>query len=129
MKILVCGGRDFNKRKMLFSALDELHAKTPITIVVHGGQRGADILAGEWAVAHSVEERAYPVNHEIDGPWPGAGPRRNLRMFRAERHGRGLDLGLELVVAFPGGRGTEGMCAIAEGNGITVLRVVKKEDT
>lgn len=42
----------------------------------------------------------YPVDTNIDGPWPATGHRRNERMLRESdaRH----------LIAFPGGRGTRG---------------------
>jgi len=130
MKILVTGGRDYKDRDRLFAALYAVHFANNAqrlrdgdggeraTVIVHGACRsGADRFAGEWAREVGVEQRAYPVDHAIDGPWPAAGPRRNLRMLRAE-----LD-GLTRVLAFPGGRGTASMCTIARRNGVDVVEV------
>lgn len=58
--------------------------------LVHGAcPTGVDQLAeetwlGEGWSADSVVR--YPVDHALDGPWPGAGPRRNARMVTAEWH-------------------------------------------
>ena len=40
MKILICGGRDFNDRDRAFKELDAAHAELNITLVIEGGARG-----------------------------------------------------------------------------------------
>jgi hypothetical protein len=57
MKLIVTGGRDYRDRAAAFRTLDKIHAKTPITLVVHGACMkkgtielcGADRWAEEWA--------------------------------------------------------------------------------
>lgn len=49
MKILVCGGRNFRSPAQVFKALDDLHAKMPITELMQGGATGVDQFAKEWA--------------------------------------------------------------------------------
>lgn len=64
-----------------------------------------------------VEIIPYPVDIRVDGPWPGAGHKRNGRMLRESR--------AEVLVAFPGGAGTDNCVeqAIDRGRGrITVYR-------
>jgi predicted Rossmann-fold nucleotide-binding protein len=103
-RVLVTGGRDFTDEAAVFAALDRAHRKQPITCIIHGAchtQVNADKLAGKWAKARGILEEPYPVDHALDGPWPGAGPRRNGRMLRLS-HPDG-------VVAFPGGNGTADM--------------------
>lgn len=78
---------------------------------------GADELAGAWARSRGIAEEPYPVIHEIDGPWPYAGPRRNDRMLTISKpHG---------VVAFPGGNGTRGMMRLARAAGVPVWEPLK----
>ncbi len=100
MIVLVTGGREYKNRDFVFTSLDSLHAHVTITNLVHGAARGADTFAGDWALARGVPCQAYPVEAQ-DGPWPGAGHARNRRMY--------LDARPALVIAFPGGRGTNGM--------------------
>ena len=95
----------------LIRALDLSHARRPITRLVHGDARGADKASGEWARMRGVDVEAVPVDHALDGPWPGAGPRRNGRMLA-----RAIELASLLsepnplgCAAFPGGRGTANM--------------------
>ena len=50
MRVLACGGRDFADRKFLEEVLDDLNARRgPFEVLIHGGARGADTLAGLWA--------------------------------------------------------------------------------
>lgn len=107
--VLVCGGRDYVDRATMWRALDAVHALRPITLLVHGGARGADALAGYWAEDHGVDVVIYPVNWQGHGK--SGGPRRNARMLERER-----------PVAFPGGPGTADMTRQAEWRGVLVQR-------
>jgi hypothetical protein len=109
MRVIVCGGRHFGDEPLLFSALDELHAHEPISCVVHGGASGADTLAGQWAVLRSVLVEVHPAKWTTHGR--AAGPIRNREMLAA---------GADLVVAFPGGRGTADMMRAARQYGVAV---------
>jgi hypothetical protein len=110
LKILVCGGRDYNDHEFLFRALDHVHKdKGPVTGVIHGGASGADGLAGAWATAARIPVTAVHAKWNLYGK--AAGPLRNREM---------LGLKPDLIVAFPGGRGTEDMCRQALDNGFTV---------
>ncbi|TAJ89686.1 SLOG family protein [Reyranella sp.] len=80
-----------------------------------GGAPGIDTLVEEWALSMGVPFKRYAVDHNLDGPWPGAGPRRNQRMHD--------DFKPHEVAAFPGGKGTASMCRIAEQAGTLVTRV------
>lgn len=106
---LVCGGRDFRDRTLLFTTLDSL----AISCVVHGGADGADRLGGEWAIAHKVPEIIVPA--QWDGYGKGAGPVRNGWMLKFTKVTR--------VVAFPGGRGTADMIRQAEKAGVSLVVV------
>lgn len=113
LKVLVCGGRDYSRKAYLDATLDELHADRPFSIVIHGAARGADTLAGEWAVTRGVGFRSYPA--EWDKYGKSAGHIRNQRMLDAESP--------DLVVAFPGGRGTADMVARARLAGVPVMEI------
>jgi hypothetical protein len=110
MRLLVCGGRDFNDRAFLNDALNRVHRKRPITLLIHGDAPGADRLADAWAQEHAVRRAPFPANWAEFGP--SAGPERNQRM---------IDVGKpDGVVAFPGGVGTADMVRRAEAAGIKV---------
>lgn len=121
LTVLVCGGRSYGARGLngwqqerhLKKTLDELHAREPIGLVVHGGADGADSLAGEWAAERGVELVIYPANWAGHGA--GAGPRRNRRMLAHAKP--------DLVIAFPGGKGTADMVRVARDAGVRVMEV------
>lgn len=110
MRILITGGRDFDDRTMLFVALDRLHTEHGFTILIHGDARGADQMAGEWAVERGVEVLACPADWKRHGR--GAGPIRNRQMLEHKP---------DLLVAFPGGKGTADMVAVATKAGMRVI--------
>lgn len=111
MRVLVCGGRDFNDGRHLCRVLDTLHQKSRFSVVIHGAQRGADFLAGRWAKAHGIAVDPYKAEWTHLGR--AAGPIRNRRMLEEGRP--------DLVVAFPGGSGTANMVRQARGAGVKVI--------
>jgi hypothetical protein len=113
MRILVCGGRDFDDYAMVCAALNAAHKKHFVQFIIHGAARGADSLADRWAAENGIHVRAFPANWKQDGK--SAGPLRNQRM---------LDEGKpNAVVAFPGGRGTADMIARAKAAGVPVWEI------
>lgn len=112
MRILVTGGRDFNDRGLLQSTLDELHDNHCFTLLIHGNARGADRLAGKWAKDRGINVLSCSADWERHGR--AAGPIRNRRMLRE---------GPDLVVSFPGGKGTKNMIEVATKAGIDVVEV------
>jgi hypothetical protein len=113
MRVLVCGGREFVDARLLNRTLDELHASTPITLLIHGMARGADMLADEWAWSRQVRTKKFPAD------WirfkNRAGPIRNKQML--------VEAKPELVVAFKGGAGTADMVTQARGAGVEVREI------
>jgi len=116
MRILVCGGRDFDRTDMAYRALDALHKAKGIDVVIEGDARGADRIGGYWARKNRIENLKFPADWKLLGK--SAGAIRNQKM---------LDEGKpELVVAFPGGRGTADMVARAEQAGIRVYKPLRE---
>lgn len=111
MKVLVCGGRDFLDRQLAYRTLDE-HAAGAL-IIIHGDARGADQLAGDWARLRGKVIVACPADWNTYGK--GAGPIRNQQM---------LDKKPDVVVAFPGGHGTQDMVMRALRAGVRVVEVL-----
>jgi hypothetical protein len=111
VKVLVCGGRDFDDAALLDRAMCELDNAICITSVIHGGAKGADTLAGEWAKKHKIAVRAYPADWDKYGR--RAGPLRNEQMLAEGKP--------DFVLAMPGGRGTAHMVSIAEAAGVKVV--------
>jgi len=113
MKILVCGGRNFNDVELLNTTLDNLRIERGLVkVLIHGASRGADTLADDWANEHDVDVISVPADWRKYGR--AAGPMRNAKM---------LEYNPDLVVAFPGGKGTRSMIKLAEAAGIEVIEV------
>lgn len=110
MRVLVCGGRGFGGRDWLFAVLDLIHERRVVAEVIHGAARGADVLAGEWARARGVTETPITADWRKFGR--AAGPIRNALMLKVGKP--------DVVVAFPGGRGTAHMMEIARAGGVPV---------
>lgn len=113
MRVLVCGGRDYEDRAKVFKTLDDLHRDTKIKCVIVGGAPGADRLGYEWAQKYRIPIRVFPA--DWNGHGKAAGPIRNQEM---------LDQGKpDLVVAFPGGRGTNNMTVLAKAADVSIMDV------
>ena len=111
-RVLICGGRDFTDREAAFAALDQHVAGA--TLVIHGGAKGADTIAGEWAQARGIPVEVYMADWARDKR--AAGPIRNKRMLVEGKP--------DLVVALPGGKGTAHMVGIARKAGVTVVHLL-----
>jgi len=135
MVIIVTGGRDFNTYSVIDNVLSMLHSQEPITLLAQGAcgitrehgvdsgrAKGADGLAREWATLKGISVSDFPVDHDIDGPWPAAGPRRNGRMLRTVKDAVGGSRAL--VVGFEGGRGTADCLRQAKAIGLKAMRIV-----
>lgn len=109
--ILVCGGRDYVNRQRVFEILDAALVRRTVAKIVHGGARGADTLAGEWARSRGIPEARYLANWDRDKN--AAGPIRNQKMLDSEP--------VTHVFAFPGGRGTGDMISRAKSRNIPVI--------
>lgn len=114
LRVIVCGGRDFRDIDLLENTLDRIHAERgPILHLWHGNARGADCLASYWARRkEGVREHATPANWSKYGL--RAGPIRNQNMLGQKP---------DLVIAFPGGKGTADMVKRAKAAGVEVIEV------
>jgi hypothetical protein len=113
MRLLVCGGREFNDFAAVSDELTWLSGSHSIDVVIHGGARGADTLAGEWAKLNRIPIQVYRADWGKHGK--AAGPLRNKQMLVEGKP--------DMVLAFPGGRGTANMIAQAREAGVTVEEV------
>lgn len=114
MRVLVCGGRDFDDDVAVDLALREIAASHGQFIVIQGGAPGADKLARKWCQKHRISFVTVEAEWRKHGR--AAGPIRNQIMVDEYKP--------HLVVAFPGGRGTEDMVRRATAAGIPVHRVL-----
>lgn len=86
-RVLVTGSRYWTDEATINEWLWRL---PPTAIIAHGDCRGADKIADRIARHLGLTVEKFPVDHAIDGPFPGAGPRRNGRMIDAFKPTRGL---------------------------------------
>jgi hypothetical protein len=115
MRVLVCGGRNFNDNDHIWNALLglEMVFDRRIQTVIQGGARGADAGGKRWAKIHERETLEFQPDWNKHGK--AAGPLRNQEM---------IDKGdPELVLAFPGGRGTADMVRRAKAANIAVIEI------
>lgn len=144
MRVLVCGGRDYGRvpygiksgtpawddaLRMVNRERDLLNAtlcglEPEPTLIIHGGAFGTDESTSKWAQKNGIpilefkaNWRPYPDSRKIDR---SAGPRRNARMIAEGKP--------DLVVAFPGGKGTADMVAKARAAGIRIVEVSRPKN-
>jgi hypothetical protein len=110
MRVLVCGGRDFNDALTLGSWLGGIHKQHGITLLIEGGARGADFMARKFAEWQGIPVKTFAADWDQYGK--GAGPIRNRQMLV-----EGMP---DLVVAFKGGAGTANMVKQAKAAGVRV---------
>ena len=114
MRVLVTGGRDFTDRAMVRLALSKI--PTYSAVLVHGAATGADSLAAEQWAAWGCPCEAHPAQWNKYGK--SAGPIRNREM---------LDSGIDMLIAFPGGRGTAHMVDLCLRAGVPIIYADKIE--
>jgi hypothetical protein len=117
VRLLVCGGRDFDDVPRLWRVLDEINARRirehgdGIRCLIEGGQQkkrrdgsiaGTDYWAHQWALARGVDTERYHADWDAHGR--AAGPKRNRRMHQEGKPTHGL--------AMPGGSGTADMIEV-----------------
>lgn len=123
MRVLVCGGRDFQDVPKLWSALDLLQKRTPepgIRLVIDGASDdvtgpyvGADYWGHQWALARNIPTVRRHAQWKERGP--SAGPIRNGEMLKEDSP--------DVVMAAPGGRGTADMVRRAKAAGVRVIEI------
>lgn len=121
-RVLICGGRDLDSADVVnylnrFAQCDIQHKlgqrAWPVTAVIHGGAKGADDGAGRWAESEGIKPTVFQANWKKHGK--AAGPIRNANMLRF-----GMP---DVVIAFPGGRGTKDMIMQADSVGVPIIAV------
>jgi len=113
MRVLVCGGRDYDDDDRVFSVLNNYDADHNFTALIEGGATGADSAAKRWAQIGKLPIFTFRADWKKHGK--AAGPIRNERMIIEGRP--------DLVIAFPGGRGTRNMIETARRHGVDVIVV------
>ena len=109
-RVVVTGGRGFIGRDEIFYALDDVR---PVALA-SGGATGVDAIAKDYAEARGIPFTEYPADWRTHGR--RAGPLRNRTMLDGFKP--------DLVLAFPGGRGTADCVRQARAAGIPVIEMV-----
>lgn len=123
-RILITGSREWVDLEKIERAIQSISIEQNIfgfpVVIVHGGARGADSLAGKIArMSFYVTEEVHPVDWRPAGVYnPYAGHARNQKM---------VDLGADVCLAFfqsgAGNRGTADCVYRAERKGIPVVKI------
>lgn len=113
MRVLVCGGRNYTDNIRISTVLTDIDCNHGITALIHGGAAGADRIAWTWALAGKIPVESYPAEWGKHGY--AAGPKRNAQMLAEGKP--------DLVVAFPGGKGTVDMVSRAKAAGVEVMEI------
>lgn len=111
-RICVCGGRDYDDIARVYKALDNALTTFGDVEIMHGGAKGADGIAHSWAVSSGIPVHVFKA--DWDKNKRAAGPIRNREMIKS---------GFDLLIAFPGGKGTADMMAATRKAGIPVYEV------
>jgi hypothetical protein len=112
-KYLICGSRNFKDRVMLNRALNALILHPRDAVIIHGDCSGVDRMAGQWGDEHGA--KVNPVPADWAGHGMSAGPIRNGLM---------LELKPDVVIAFPGGKGTQNMINQARLRRVVTIQVI-----
>lgn len=129
-RVLVCGGRDFGRTReeynFIFYTLNRVFEERqwihgdasdgywlPDVHIISGEADGVDSVATDYAVVNWTGYSGYPANWDRDGK--AAGPIRNQQMLVEGKP--------DLVIAFPGGRGTADMVRRAKAAGVEVIEI------
>lgn len=113
MRLLVCGGRDFDDTSLMHPLLLEYVYQAGQVTIIEGCARGADRMAETWAIANDQDLVHFPADWDRYGK--SAGPIRNRQMLVEGKP--------DLVIAFGGHRGTANMVEQARHAGVRVIEV------
>jgi len=113
MRVLVCGGRNYDDWERVAEVLNKLDREAGIDAIIQGGAGGADRCAKNWAYQAGINCQTYEADWESYGSF--AGPKRNAEMLAHSQP--------DLVIAFPGGRGTADMVRKARKAGVDTIEI------
>ncbi len=109
MRIVCTGGRGYTNWQRVWRDLNQFHILYGIEYLAEGGQVGLDYWARMWRGRQGVPGDTFPYLSEYG---KAGGPKRNEWMLQTVRP--------DLVLAWPGGDGTNGCIALARQMGFPV---------
>lgn len=112
LRALVCGGRDYADKMFLWNVLDG-YGPPEIAEIISGMAPGADTFAAEWATKFGFVLHKFPADWKTFGK--SAGMIRNKEMLKKGKP--------DVVIAFPGGKGTAHMVSLAEKAKVKVVKI------
>ncbi|KIZ38117.1 MULTISPECIES: DUF2493 domain-containing protein [Rhodopseudomonas] len=113
-KVAVSGGADYNDHKLIWAKLDQVHAKHPDMVLMHGkSPKGAEKIAARWADHRNVAQIGFAPD------WTKHG-----RAAPFKRNDQMLDVLPIGVMVFPGTGIQENLADKARKLGIPVWRFV-----
>lgn len=112
-KVALTGGADFNDHRLIWARLDQVHAKHPDMVLLHGGSpKGAELIASRWADHRKVPQVAFRPD------WT-----RHAKAAPFKRNDAMLDVLPVGVLVFPGTGIQENLADKARKLGIPVMKV------
>ncbi|WP_188717066.1 DUF2493 domain-containing protein [Paracoccus acridae] len=112
-KVAMTGGADFNDHRLIWARLDQVHAKHPAMVLLHGGSpKGAELIASRWADHRKVPQIAFRPDWTKHGK---AAP--------FKRNDALLDVLPVGVLVFPGTGIQENLADKARKLGIPVMKI------
>lgn len=107
MRILVCGGRDCKDEELVWHGINHYRDSTflsdPDDWIIAGAARGVDSFAADYARTYGLRLKEYPADWATYGR--KAGYIRNQQML--------VQGNPDVILAFPGGKGTKMMVDLA----------------
>ncbi|MDD9732797.1 DUF2493 domain-containing protein [Mameliella sp. AT18] len=111
-KVAVSGGADYNDHKLIWDKLDQVHAKHPDMVLMHGkSPKGAEKIAARWADHRNVKQIGFAPDWSTHG-----------RAAPFKRNDQMLDVLPIGVMLFPGTGIQENLADKARKLGIPVWR-------
>lgn len=115
MRIIICGSRYWTDKESIFEIISWLKSVySHNLIIIHGGAKGADTIAGSIAAKLNIPVEVYPANWNKHGR--AAGPIRNREMLS-----KGADLVVGFTYSLDDSKGTANMINLAKQAGVSTL--------
>lgn len=118
-RVMITGSRDWDDWETIYDALTKIKEVMGDIIVVHGGARGADSIAGSWADRFHQKTEVFRADWNTHGK--KAGFIRNSEMIKSKP---------DFVLAFikNGSKGASGAAELAEKSGIHVKYFLEESE-